>query len=128
MSIELDHLILAVNDRGASLDFYRGILGLTYEGESGPFATLRVTPGFVILIDASGTSGVEHLAFALSKPVFDAVFQRVKAGGIAYGDSFDTVGNQKGPGVEPGAKGLAEAVYFFDPNQHLIEIRHYAEA
>ncbi len=49
----------------------------------------------------------------------------MKAAGIPYGDSFHAVGNMKGPGVEPGSRGDGEAVYFFDPNQHLIEIRHY---
>ena len=31
-----------------------------------------------------------------------------------------------GPGREDGARGPA-ALYVFDPNQHLIEIRHYDE-
>ena len=36
---------------------------------------------------------------------FDAVFTRVRARGIAYGDSFHDVGNMRGPGMEPGARG-----------------------
>jgi hypothetical protein len=35
------------------------------------------------------------------------------------------VGNMQGPGEEDGARGAGQAVYFFDPNQHLIEIRYY---
>ena len=31
----------------------------------------------------------------------------------------------KGPGDEPGSRGDGKAVYFFDPDKHLIEIRHY---
>jgi catechol 2,3-dioxygenase-like lactoylglutathione lyase family enzyme len=68
-----------------------------------------------------------HLAFALPQPEFEAVFERVKSAGIPYGDSFHAVGNMRGPGVEDGARGSGKAVYFFDPNQHLIEIRHYDE-
>jgi catechol 2,3-dioxygenase-like lactoylglutathione lyase family enzyme len=32
MAIELDHIILAVNDRAASIGFYTGILGLIHWG------------------------------------------------------------------------------------------------
>jgi hypothetical protein len=32
----------------------------------------------------------------------------------------------KGPGEESGARGNGQAVYIFDPNRHLIEIRSYA--
>jgi hypothetical protein len=30
----------------------------------------------------------------------------------------------QGPGNEFGAHGMGAALYFFDPDQHLIEIRH----
>lgn len=125
MAIELDHIILAVNDRARSVDFYTRIVGLAHDGDRDPFSMLRVTPGFVIQIAPWGAKGGEHLAFAMSKGEFDGVFDRVKAAGIAYGDRYDLVGNMKGPGDEAGAKGIAKTVYFFDPDKHLIEIRHY---
>ena len=128
MAIELDHIILAVNDRAQSLAFYTQIVGLEHDGERAPMSLLRVTPSFVIQIAPWGTTGGEHLAFALSKAEFDAAFSRVKAAGIAYGDSFDSVGNMKGPGDEPGSRGDGKAVYFFDPDKHLFEIRHYDAA
>lgn len=128
MAIELDHLILPVNDRGRSIDFYTGIVGLRHEGEDGPFSMLRASPGFVIQIAPWGTSGGEHLAFAMSKAEFESVFARLKSAGIAYGDRFDTVGNMQGPGDESGARGMGRTVYFFDPDQHLLEIRHYGGA
>jgi catechol 2,3-dioxygenase-like lactoylglutathione lyase family enzyme len=125
MTIALDHLILAVNDRAASLDFYARVLDLAHEGDDGPFAVLRVTAELTLQLAPWGTKGGEHLAFALSRPAFDAAFQRLVEGEIPYGDSFHAVGNMRGPGRESGAKGEADAVYFFDPNQHLIEIRCY---
>jgi catechol 2,3-dioxygenase-like lactoylglutathione lyase family enzyme len=64
-------------------------------------------------------------AFALPRAEFDAAFDRVKAAGIPFGDSFHAVGNMQGPGVEAGSRGDGESVYFFDPNQHLVELRHY---
>jgi len=128
MTIELDHIILAVTDRAKSIEFYTRIVGLAHDGERPPFSTLRVTPNFVIEIAPWGTKGGEHLAFALSKPEFDAAFARIKAAGIAYGDRFDAVGNMQGPGQEAAARGMGSALYFFDPDNHLLEIRHYESA
>ena len=125
MEIELDHVILPVNNRTRSVEFYTRVLGLGLDPPDEPFAVLRVTPGFVLLIAQYGTSGGEHLAFAMSKPEFDAALGRLVDGGIAYGDRFDTVGNMQPPGDEQGSRGMGKALYFFDPDRHLIEIRHY---
>jgi catechol 2,3-dioxygenase-like lactoylglutathione lyase family enzyme len=127
MAIELDHLILPVNDRARSKEFYGRILGFPHEADDGPFSMLRVGPGFMILIAEWGTKGAEHLAFSMSKQEFDEIFDRLKAASIPYGDSFDQVGNMKGPGKERGARGMAETLYFFDPDRHLLEVRHYAD-
>ena len=128
MAIQLDHLILNVNDRQKSIDFFTRILGLKHEGEREPFTMIRVTPEFVIQLAPWGSKGDEHLAFAMQKAEFDEVFRRVIDAGIAYGDSFHSVGNMRGPGNEPGSRGPGKALYFFDPNHHLIEIRHYEAA
>ena len=134
MAIQLDHMILAVNDRKKSIEFYVGILGLKYEGDREPFSTLRVTPEFTLQIAGWGTKGGEHLAFAMSRKEFDEVFRRVIDAKIEYGDQFDKVGNMRGPGDETaasissaggGARGAGRNLYFFDPSRHLIEIRHY---
>lgn len=134
MAIQLDHMILAVNDRAKSIEFYVGILGLKYEGNREPFSVLRVTPDFTLQIAEWGTKGGEHLAFAMSRTEFDEVFRRVRDAKIDYGDDFDTVGNMRGPGDETtasikviggGARGPGKNLYFFDPSRHLLEIRHY---
>jgi catechol 2,3-dioxygenase-like lactoylglutathione lyase family enzyme len=72
-----------------------------------------------------GTTGGEHLAFSMAPAEFEAVFGRIRVAGVPYGDSFHDVGNGRGPGRELGSHGLGASLYFFDPNQHLIEIRHY---
>lgn len=125
MSIQLDHLILAVNDRAKSIEFYTRILGFTYEGERAPFSVVRVTPDLVLQLGPWGTKGGEHLAFAMTRAEFDHMLRRIREAGVEYGDSFDSVGNGRGPGDADGAKGSGKAVYLFDPNRHLIEIRHY---
>ena len=123
--MELDHLILAVNDLDASVQFFTDVLGLGYEGMSDPFTVIRVGPGLTLQLAPWGTTGGQHLAFAMPRAEFDATFGRIRAAGIPYGDSFHDVGNMRGPGREDGARGPAASLYVFDPNQHLIEIRHY---
>jgi catechol 2,3-dioxygenase-like lactoylglutathione lyase family enzyme len=123
--VYLDHLILNVNDAAESVAFYEAVLGFVPEGMDGPFSVLRVDEGFTLQLAPWGTKGGEHLAFAMDAAAFDAAFARLRAKGIPYGDSYHAVGNGKGPGLEAGARGMGEAVYFFDPNKHLLEIRTY---
>jgi catechol 2,3-dioxygenase-like lactoylglutathione lyase family enzyme len=128
MGVELDHLILAVNDRQESVRFYSEILGLVYDGERDPFSVMRVTPGLTLQLAPWGTSGGEHLAFAMSPVEFQEAFDRVKQAGIPFGDSFHDVGNMRGPGDEVGSRGPGKSIYMFDPNRHLIELRHYDDS
>ena len=121
----IDHVILNVNEIPASVEFYVGVLGFKNEGEDGPFTVIRVSEDFTIQMAPWGTKGNEHLAFAMPRADFDAVFSRMKERAIAYGDSFHAVGNNTGPGVETGARGPAPTLYMNDPNNHLIEIRTY---
>ena len=122
----IDHLILNVNDVASSVDFYVNVLGFALEGADGPFTVIRVNEDFTLQLAPWGTGGNEHLAFALSREAFDRAFALVKENGIPYGDSYHSVGNNSGPGVESGAKGPAPTLYMNDPNNHLIEIRTYA--
>jgi len=121
----IDHLILNVNEIAPSVDFYVNVLGFKSEGEDGPFTVIRVSEDFTLLLAPWGTGGNEHLAFAMSREAFDEAFERVKAKGVPYGDSFHSVGNNLGPGEEAGAKGLGPTLYMNDPSKHLIEIRTY---
>lgn len=125
MAVSLDHLIIRVNDMDASVRFYTEILGLRFEGVDGPFGVLRVSRGLTLQLAAWHTEGNEHFAFAMTAAQFKRTFERVREAGIPYGDAFDHVGNMRGPGEESGARGIGKAVYFFDPNRHLIEIRSY---
>jgi catechol 2,3-dioxygenase-like lactoylglutathione lyase family enzyme len=121
----IDHLILNVNEITSSVEFYVDVLGFKLEGEDGPFTVIRVNEEFTLQLAPWGTGGNEHFAFAFSREDFDAAFTRVKEKGIPYGDSFHTVGNNQGPGLETGARGPAPTLYMNDPNNHLIEIRTY---
>ncbi|HEY6119930.1 MAG TPA: VOC family protein [Pyrinomonadaceae bacterium] len=121
----IDHLILNINEVAPSVDFYVDVLGFKLEGQDGPFTVIRVNETFTLQLAPWGTEGNEHLAFAMSRAQFDKTFALVKERGIPYGDSFHSVGNNSGPGIESGAKGPAPTLYMNDPNKHLIEIRTY---
>jgi catechol 2,3-dioxygenase-like lactoylglutathione lyase family enzyme len=123
--MQLDHLILAVNDADESVAFFTDVLGLDCEGTSEPFTVMRVTPDLTLQLAPWGTTGGEHLAFSMPRAEFDAAFARIRAAGIAYGDSPHDAANMQGPCPAEGARGMAPAVYLLDPNQHLIELRHY---
>jgi glyoxylase I family protein len=123
--VTLDHLILKVNDREASVRFYTEVMGFADEGEDGPFSVIRVSPDTTLQLAPWGTHGGDHLAFALSPEEFAAAFDRLRAANVPYGDSFHDVGNMQGPGEEAGARGLGPTLYLFDPNGHLVELRHY---
>ena len=67
----IDHLILKVNDVTSSVEFYVDVLGFRAEGEDGPFTVIRVSEDFTLQLAPWGTSGNEHLAFAMSRQAFD---------------------------------------------------------
>lgn len=122
---QLDHMILNVNDRPKSVEFYTQVMGFKHEGERDPFCLIRVSQDLLIQLAPFGTRGGEHLAFRTSASEFEQIFQRVRERKLEYGDKFDQVGNMRGPGDADGSAGTWKAVYFFDPNRHLIEIGHY---
>ena len=69
--VTLDHLILTVNDRDASVRFYTEVMGFGDEGEDGPFSVIRVSPETTLQLAPWGTEGGDHLAFALSPDEFE---------------------------------------------------------
>jgi catechol 2,3-dioxygenase-like lactoylglutathione lyase family enzyme len=104
------------------------VLGFANEGPSEPFTVIRVSPDFVILLGPWPTEGGEHLAFSMPRAEFERVVARVRERGLPFGDEFHAIGNMRGPSREArkgGARGVATSLYFYDPNKHLIEIRHY---
>lgn len=124
--MQIDHLIMKVNELEKSVEFYSEVMGYDYEGMQEPFGVIRVSESFQLQLAPWGTEGFEHYAFAVTQDQFDTIFERVKEREIDYGPSFHGVGDNVGPGEETGAKGNAPTLYFYDPNQHLIEIRCYA--
>jgi catechol 2,3-dioxygenase-like lactoylglutathione lyase family enzyme len=122
----IDHIILKVNDLEDSVAFYVDVLGFALEGIDGPFTVLRAGQDLQLQLAPWGTPGMEHYAFSVSAADFQNIFDRIKAAGIEYGPTFNSVGSNTGPGEEVGARGPAPTLYFNDPNKHLLEIRTYS--
>jgi catechol 2,3-dioxygenase-like lactoylglutathione lyase family enzyme len=123
--VELDHVIVPVNDAAESLRFYTDVLGFGDDGFRPPFTVVRVSDRCTLQLAPWGTDGHMHLAFAMTPAEFDQAFTRVRTAGVPFGDTFHDSANMRGPGDEDGARGPGKAIYLMDPNQHLIELRHY---
>jgi hypothetical protein len=124
MAAVVDHDILHLSDAAGSVAFDERVLGFAGEGTDGPFSVVRVSESFTLQLAPWGTKGGEHLALTMTRAEFEVVLGRIRAEGIAHGSSFHGVGENAGPGEEGGARGDGPTLYFYDPDRHLLEIRH----
>ena len=125
MATVLDHTIVPVQNRDNSVEFYTRIFGFEALGEVGPFLSVRVNDTFDLDFRNEDDFRSIHYAFAMESQEFEAAFARIRESGIEYGDGPYDVTNMKGPGMSTGAKGMGKAVYFRDPDGHLLEIKTY---
>lgn len=126
MATYLDHTIVPVRDRQEAVEFYSRIFSFDDLGEVGPFLAVRVNDTLNLDFRQSNDFRSIHYAFAMEPDEFEAAFARVRESGIPYGDGPYDMENMKGPGMTTGAKGLGKAVYFKDPNGHVLEIKAYS--
>ncbi len=125
MATVLDHTIVPVRDREEAVEFYSRIFSFENLGEVGPFLAVRVNEGFTLDFRDSEDFRSIHYAFAMEPGEFETAFANIREAGIPYGDSPYDQENMKGPGMAMGAKGMGKAVYFKDPNGHVLEIKTY---
>ena len=123
MTARLDHLIVGTNDIEESIGFYRDVLGFAVAGTQGPFTVLAINDDSSMLLAPGGTRGGMHLAFNFDQATFATVIDRIQTAELPFGDRFDAVDNGRGPSPQPGSRGDEMAIYLFDPNAHLIEVR-----
>ena len=127
MAVNLDHTIVHVKDVQKSIRFYCDILGFRHRPDlSKIFAVIQVNENLGLDLLAADSVDSRHLAFCMDQRTFDSIFARLKKAGVPYGDNYREPGNMTGPGQAPGTRGMADTVYFHDPNGHLLEIRHYS--
>ncbi|MFC5488741.1 VOC family protein [Dokdonella soli] len=123
--LQIDHLILRVSDAKASARFYWQFLGLRHEGTAASFEVLRVNDHCTLYLLAESPKDPVHLAFCLDRSAFEGVRVRLQAAGVPFGGAPFVRDGQ--PASQLGARGWAEALYFFDPDQHNIEVRTHDE-
>ncbi len=119
MSITLNHTIVPAKDKVASAKFFADLFGLSYTGLMGPFAPVKVNETFTMDFDDRWQPReVHHYAFHVGEEEFDAIFGRIKVGGLAYGS-----GPHSSDDMQVGNSLGGRVVYFRELNQHLLEIR-----
>ena len=117
MAITLDHTIVPSRDKTASAAFFARIFGLEPEAPMGHFAPVRVNDTLTLDFDNREQFESHHYAFHVSDQEFDAIFERVKAGGIPYGSQPFAVDDME-INTRRGGRGF----YFKDPDGHVLEL------
>ena len=98
MDIVLDHTFLPAKDPQESMRFYTTIMGFQQGENFGPFEVVRVNKDLTLDIAQADSTPELHYAFAMDRETFDAVYDRIKAAGLLYGDGPFSSKNIRGPG------------------------------
>ena len=85
MPSQLDHTIVPAYDKVKSAEFIARLFGLKHEGPWGHFAPVKVNDILTLDFDDSDNPRSNHYAFLASDEEFDAVLQRIKDEGVAFG-------------------------------------------
>ena len=115
---ELNHTIVWCSDKQRSAAFLTDILGLPPARPFCHFLVVELSNG--VSLDYSQKDGPiarQHYAFLVSDEEFDAGFERINSQGMTYW--ADPARTQEGEIKHHfGGRG----VYFFDPDEHLLEL------
>lgn len=127
---ELDHIGLRVKDVEASLRFYSELLGLKTErvdewrkGEIG-FPSVRLNADTLIDFFLSEKK-VDNTNKEINQDHFCLVIEHTDMGHLKTRLEELDVRIHAGPGKRWGAHGDATSLYIYDPDQNVVELRHY---
>lgn len=127
---EMDHIVLRVKDVETSLKFYTETLGLKperiEEWRAGKirFPSARINADTIIdlfasdqePIDKDGVKNQDHYCMVIEKTDMEELKSKFEAMGV---------GIQAGPGQRWGSHGDGTSLYVFDPDDNVVELRHY---
>jgi catechol 2,3-dioxygenase-like lactoylglutathione lyase family enzyme len=117
MTIVLNHTIVPARDKTAAARFFAQIFGLQPEPVA-YFAPVKINDQMTLLFsDEDADFKSHHYAFHVSDAEFDAIFDRIKTAGLAYGSDPSHLDNRK-----LNAWGGGRGVYFTDPDGHVLEL------
>ena len=118
MTITLNHTFVWARDKDAAARLFAEIFGLRFEGLRGRFAPVRVNDTLTLdFRDAKGAIASQHYAFHVSDAEFDAILQRVKKAGLAFGSGPWSLEDGKLNDWN-GGRGF----YYKDHDGHVIEL------
>jgi catechol 2,3-dioxygenase-like lactoylglutathione lyase family enzyme len=127
---EMDHIVLRVKDVETSLRFYTELLGLKPErieqwraGEV-RFPSARLNSDTIIdffatdqqPIGKNGARNQDHFCMVIEPTDMEELKSRFEALGVEI---------QAGPGKRWGAHGDGISLYIYDPDDNVVELRHY---
>jgi catechol 2,3-dioxygenase-like lactoylglutathione lyase family enzyme len=127
---EMDHIVLRVKDVETSLRFYTEILGLRSErvdqwrAGNVRFPSVRLNDDTIIDLFASdqdpigrdGRRNLDHYCLVIEPTDMTELKSRFEALGV---------GIQAGPGQRWGSHGDGISLYIYDPDDNVVELRHY---
>jgi catechol 2,3-dioxygenase-like lactoylglutathione lyase family enzyme len=119
MAITLNHTIVPARNKEAAARFFAEIFGLRFDAPpGGHFAPVRVNDTLTLdFADAPVPIASHHYAFHVSDAEFDAILQRVKAAGLAFGSGPRSLDDGRLNDWNGG-----RGVYFRDPDGHVLEL------
>jgi catechol 2,3-dioxygenase-like lactoylglutathione lyase family enzyme len=118
MTITLNHTIVSVRDKDAAARLFAKIFGLRFEGSGRHFAPVRVNETLTLdFADTKRTIAGQHYAFHASDAEFDAILQRVKDAGLAFGSGPWNLEDGKLNDWNGG-----RSFYYKDHDGHVIEL------
>lgn len=130
MPISLNHTVVTAWDKRASAKFLAGILGVSGGEPIGPFVPVPIGSVWLDFADVDFTDrGVtevapQHFAFEVDEETFDRIFERIVGAGLRYyaephePHRFGEINTDRG----------GRAVYFNDPDGHVMEVMTTAQA
>ena len=127
---EMDHIVLRVKDVETSLKFYTEALGLKperiEEWRAGKirFPSARINADTIIdlfasdqePIDKDGVKNQDHYCMVIEKTDMEELKSKFEEMGV---------GIQAGPGQRWGSHGDGTSLYVYDPDDNVVELRHY---
>jgi catechol 2,3-dioxygenase-like lactoylglutathione lyase family enzyme len=133
MKCLMDHIVFNVEDDEKMIAFYNEVLQLPterleeYRAGDVPFASLRLNADTIIDLfpktlwqktasRGKGRENLNHFCIAVTRADWDALVKRLETRDISI---------ETGPVQRWGAQGMGTSIYFRDPENNLIEARHY---
>ena len=118
MTITLNHTIVWARNKEGAARLFAEIFGLRFADQGGHFAQVRVNDTLTMdFADAKGTVAGQHYAFHVSDSEFDAILQRVKDAGLAFGSGPQSLEDGK-----LNAWNSGRGFYYKDHDGHVIEL------